>query len=76
MAIRLSGPKPVSAIGGTLRGGWYDSYRMQRHGHMGAEHETLASQRDPPCDTASERGKWLRVNLGHISAGVYVFHVR
>lgn len=57
MAIRLSGPNLVSPVGGTLRGGWYDSYRMQRHGHMGTAHETLASQRDPPCDTAREEEK-------------------
>ena len=57
MAIRLSGPQPVSPIGGTLRGGWYDSYRMQRHGNMGTTHETLESQRDPPCDTPMEGEK-------------------
>ncbi len=51
MAIRLSGPQTLSPIGRTLRGRWHDSYRMQRHWHMGAAHETLASRRDPPCDT-------------------------
>ena len=59
MAIRLSGPQPVSPTGGPLRGGWYDSSRMQRHGHMGTANETLASQRDPSCDTAREGEKEL-----------------
>jgi hypothetical protein len=41
----------------------YDGYRMQRHGHMGTAHETLASQRAPPCDTAKEGEKEFRGRL-------------
>ena len=54
MAIRLSDSQPVSPIRGALRSGRYDSYRMQGHRHVGTAHETLASQRDHPCDAASE----------------------
>jgi len=55
LALRLSDPPNLPLTGRTVRGGRYNGYRLPWHGHMGAAHETLASQRDPPRDAERER---------------------